>query len=1196
MDADNRNKLLKEFTNWRKYIPWEVLMAHRFTVVTTVLFILIWVGCGDRSAENDTYGEMVRIAETQNNPVDHALNILGLDATDLVRPHYQEENYHLGARLPIVDHVAQSPFYLHHWADDTSNKLQNAVTGGLSAFLATMIDTLNDDTGVPPKKIKGAIVAHTEGLYDAYRNLCRSYQVDVDNAVQDKIKRAGFSESFDEALGNIVFQLTQASLLAKDAFASLSREEVAYLSQRPEMYFFPEGPVFNFLTAPTHVPRKIVSITRKIDFVKLYDATTLLAAGIDGFVGRIQRLGNSHPRHFFGNGVVTEGIVIYIATPIGNVVILGPGDDVFAGTGALVIDLGGNDRYTGSVADGRQAPGRVALTIDVAGNDTYDRGDSRYGLGFGHLSVGALVDLAGSDKYLAGNLAQGCGIYGVGVLADFQGNDFYQMGMLGQGFGVFGLGLLLDADGSDRYIISGLGQGVGSTMGFGLLSDIRGNDKYLADRSKKRGRLIPDDWSHVQGVGLSIRSPEWDRDLSFYGGIGFLSDGGGNDIYFASHGNCMGSSYFMSIGALVDHAGNDKYIPQNGLGTGWAVHLSNAILIDRKGHDSYYGHTHSGGVASDRSVAMLVDYQGNDTYGPTEEYIKAQIEQQQQQSGETLADTEVQMMIDKKMALASYGSAMKPKALGLLIDYQGEDRYFASTKPFYESCGGVVPPTEPNNWSYAILFDLGGKDFYSKPGRKNNHYYKYMNHGLCYDTDFAGKGMPAKLLLSPPNRDDNLHKSLYRLFHDSPMREDLIDLLNPNLWVRYEAAGRIIQNGAVAVPVLVRGLIASSDNEINRNIIEVIDTLILTGKLKRHQFRQLEILLDAQDPFVQIFAARTLGLWKIRHAIPNLKQTYHGANNDVRAHIIWALGQLGPASADLLISAARNDPSENCRREAIAALNGLVEGKQTLEEKKRLEITESLLQAFDDGSDTVRTLAARGLRYSGGNSSVMRALDRSLGDESIYVQRAAAHSLILKGQKEAIPILIESLKFPSIDTFKHYDHEIANDLAFYCGIDFPENDRYAYNTWNKWWLENGDGVNLAQNLKIMQTIEGAFSASNEEKGIAIFEQLLSDHPQNLVIRKRYILFCNEWINMRLLTRAHVNQEIFGRCLRLQQKLTQLEPESAERWVRLAYFNYRLSKFESAAAAMQKAHLIAPENASYRETLNHYRTLKKKNSN
>jgi len=1155
--------------------------------------LVLLLACSDQpEKEKQGYGETNRITAEDQKPMQQALQILDLDESDLVLPRYQEDDYHLAARMPLIDHVLSSPFYLHYWADATSSKLQAAASEGLSEVLALMTETLNGGTSYyDPQNI---IDTEIERFADAYQYLCSRYDAAADRQVLAKISEAGFSVSFDRQLAILLLVLTEVSILVQDAFAGLTSEEYDYLSHRPERYFFPEGAMFNFLTAPTHVARKILTIARKIDYVKLYTASLVLSNGIDKFTHYLK---TRHWSTYFQGGQKRTGVIVNIPSPLGNIVITGQDDGRHSGPGALILDLGGNDHYSGPVAAGNHVPGKVAVSIDAGGDDTYDGGNSRYAQGFGCLSVGVLVDLAGDDRYLAGNMAQGSGLFGVGVLADYHGKDDYRMGMLGQGFGLFGLGVLLNTGGDDKYIINGLGQGAGSTMGFGVLCDTSGNDKYLADHAKKRGWLLPDDLSHAQGAGLSIRSPAWNRNISFYGGIGLLADGSGNDFYYASHGNAMGSSYFMSVGALVDGKGDDKYWPDNGWGIASAVHLTGAVLIDRGGNDTYYGKFHTGGAASDRSIALLADYAGNDTYGPDEAFVQHLLKQREPRQFESLGEAEKKQTIRENMARASYAVALKPKSLGFLIDYRGDDRYFASPVEKKESCGGIIPPAEPQNWSHAILLDLGGDDFYSKPGRKNNHYYKYLNHGLCYDTDYSGKQLIGKTPISIGANRRTLVKSEQAIANKSASSVELSALFDPDLFVRFSAIGKILQSDSAIVVELFKILNSSTDRELNRDVIEILDTLILSGKLKPNHFKQMAALLESKDSFVQVFAARALADRPVKDALPALIRVSRHENETVRAQVIRTMGRIGsPTLIEPLTVAALNDSSRQCRDAAVIALARFISGANGVDPTRYPTILETLSKGLKDPDDSVRTSAAQSLQYYGNIPAVRQMLSKMLDDSSVYVQRAAAKSLILNRDKTAIPRLINTLTFPSIDTFAYYDHDIVKDIAFYCGIDFPDEERYAYATWNKWWQANGTRVNLEQNLKVMQAIQSAFSAPSEAEGLAVFERLMAEHPVNVVIRKRYILFCNEWINMRLLTRATVDEDIFTRCLRLQQKLTQLEPERAERWVRLAYFNYRLSNFDSAAAAMQKAHQIAPENASYRESLNHYRTLMQKNRN
>ncbi|MBW2115997.1 MAG: hypothetical protein JRH04_14480, partial [Deltaproteobacteria bacterium] len=608
--------------------------------------------------------ETAKIVQNEKNPIDHALSLVGLKRSQLSRPLYHEEGYRMMCRIPLIDQVSKSPFYLHYWADETSSKMQKAAEKGLYHALAVMAKTINGGVNY---EVTDSTRTFEGNFAKAYHCLCKKHGTKPNYSIVETIENAGLSPLFDKHLALLVFSLSEASFMAKQAFSRLTKTELSFLSDRPERFFFPNDNQFNFLTAPTHVQEKVVSITRKIDFVKLLRSALLISKATDRFLDYLRSLDNSeNPAHYFRDGMKRTGLLMDLPSPIGRIVVLGQNDDVYAGNGALVIDLGGDDRYTGPIAVGHLVPGRVAIAIDITGNDIYDAGKKPFSQGCGCLGVGILVDISGDDKYLAGDMAQGCGIYGIGLLTDLGGKDTYTMGLMGQGFGVFGLGLLLDTNGDDRYVITGLGQGTGSTMGYGCLCDLSGNDKYLANRNTRRGHLIPDEWCHVQGSGLSIRSPDWIKRFSLYGGIGLLTDKTGNDLYFASDGNCMGSSYFMSIGSLVDHEGNDIYIPKNGYGLCYAVHLSNAILIDRKGNDLYFGGTHTGGVASDRSIAIFVDYSGDDTYGPSEEYVRKMIKTKADKEGHKLSEIKLKDRIQQKMADVSFASALKPKGLSFL--------------------------------------------------------------------------------------------------------------------------------------------------------------------------------------------------------------------------------------------------------------------------------------------------------------------------------------------------------------------------------------------------------------------------------------------------------------------------------------------------------------------------------------------------
>jgi tetratricopeptide (TPR) repeat protein len=249
-----------------------------------------------------------------------------------------------------------------------------------------------------------------------------------------------------------------------------------------------------------------------------------------------------------------------------------------------------------------------------------------------------------------------------------------------------------------------------------------------------------------------------------------------------------------------------------------------------------------------------------------------------------------------------------------------------------------------------------------------------------------------------------------------------------------------------------------------------------------------------------------------------------------------------------------------------------------------------LIHSLRDSDETVRFFAARGLGSYFQEDSVRPRLMKALTDDSVYVRRAAARSLILNNEKAGIPVLIESLRFPSIDTFEFYDREIAKELAFYCGTDFPSDERYNCTTWEKWWAENGAAVDLKENLNIMHKIERAMAAPHEREGMQLLDKLRAEHPGNIVVTKRYLRFCYEWITFRLLTQPRHDDRLFKRCLQIQKKVVELEPNQTQHWERLAYYYASLGRYRDSIEAMETAMKLNPIDESYKKTLKQYQLL------
>ena len=285
-------------------------------------------------------------------------------------------------------------------------------------------------------------------------------------------------------------------------------------------------------------------------------------------------------------------------SPIGAVIIGGPGSDRHPAGAALIIDPGGDDTYERAPVSG----GRIAVVIDLAGNDRYEGSDvAIHGLS-------AIVDVSGDDAYIAQGPGLAAAIAGVSVLVDLDGNDRYEAEIFGQGAALFGWGALVDLRGDDRYRVKAFGQAYGGTGGLALLWDLAGNDVYIGDG-------LPDAFAREGGVGFTQGAASGSRG-ELGGGIGILRDDQGDDRYEGQM-FAQGTGYYYALGVLWDRAGNDSYRAVR-YAQGNGVHEAAGLLHDESGGDRY---VLAGGVGQgmglDLAVGVLMDDAGDDSYRST---------------------------------------------------------------------------------------------------------------------------------------------------------------------------------------------------------------------------------------------------------------------------------------------------------------------------------------------------------------------------------------------------------------------------------------------------------------------------------------------------------------------------------------------------------------------------------------------------
>ncbi|MBK6766001.1 MAG: HEAT repeat domain-containing protein [bacterium] len=333
-----------------------------------------------------------------------------------------------------------------------------------------------------------------------------------------------------------------------------------------------------------------------------------------------------------------EGEVLFHQeTPLGRWVVGGPGPNRYTEEFAVIIDLGGDDRYVGRCASAVGGIRRsTSVVLDYSGDDFYAPA-GWLSQSCAVMGLSALVDLSGDDTYRAGAFSQSAAFCGVSLLHDGAGEDLYTAGWFSQSAGVCGIALFSDVQGRDLYDGAGFGQAFASTFGFASLVDGDGNDVYRAGGLVKHEPLRPEDYRSLSqgfatgsrprgGGGIAVLHDRSGNDfydaeiyaqgVGYWYSLGALIDDGGNDSYSATQ-YAQGSGIHLACGVLEDAVGDDRYTARFGPSQGAAHDLAVGMLSDGSG-DDYYTASGGQGMAITNSAAAFVDVQGNDLYAVTE--------------------------------------------------------------------------------------------------------------------------------------------------------------------------------------------------------------------------------------------------------------------------------------------------------------------------------------------------------------------------------------------------------------------------------------------------------------------------------------------------------------------------------------------------------------------------------------------------
>jgi hypothetical protein len=449
-------------------------------------------------------------------------------------------------------------------------------------------------------------------------------------------QRTGVRRGAQPILDQITRILSEAEVWHRRAFAQLTEEDRSFLSSErwnlsdvfaEDIYIHFDEDVDRF-----GKNKRILDLAQEVDYGALLEAASRVAllTDPDWALAVGHRL-----REIYADSLDAE-ILVNRETPFGRILIGGTSRRWYRETdAAFIIDLGGDDFYSGNVggSSGWEVP--LSVCIDLAGDDAYESTEKSC-QGTGCLGVGGLLDLSGNDTYIGNQWCQGTGYLGIGWIHDLEGDDTYRGRTFCQGVGLFGIGLLMDGAGNDRYEGDGHVQALGLAKGIGALVDHSGDDEYYAKGLYPTGygdAGIFDSWS--QGCGLGFRTlgsgglgvlvdgsgvdrmeaGNFSQGGGYYYGYGILAARGPEgDLYIGSRYN-QGFCAHQAVGVFLEEGGDDIYTTRQGVAQGLAWDECVTIFVDESGDDVYQGgRFFSQGASAHNSVCIFLEKGGRDTY------------------------------------------------------------------------------------------------------------------------------------------------------------------------------------------------------------------------------------------------------------------------------------------------------------------------------------------------------------------------------------------------------------------------------------------------------------------------------------------------------------------------------------------------------------------------------------------------------
>jgi len=779
-------------------------------------------------------------------------------------------------------------------------------------------------------------------------------------------------------VARLIAAMETASAEVGDAFREFTPSELEFLIAQAPRILEEEAAIEEEKTPEEEyeewereeaLAKELLRLADLVDRGSLYRGAARVAKALDELRAAVEEggaadmavPGRRRPAHRADDGVQGDVLGVWESS-IGRIVIGGPGRTVYTGDCALIVDLGGDDRYENAAAGARYPDLPVAAVVDLGGNDTY-LSDAPGAQGGAYLGVGMLIDMAGDDSYRSGNYSQGAGLFGTGVLLDLSGHDTYSCDTAGEGAGTFGIGLLIDGGGGDEYSAAIFSQGFGYVHGIGVIAEAGGNDTYtVGGVYLDELRYFDHHLSLSQGFGFGMRP--WAS-----GGIGLIVEDGGNDTYVSDIFG-QGSSYWFALGSIVEAEGNDTYVSYQ-YAQGAGTHITVGTLLDLSGDDNYVSHGVSQGCGHDLALGLLWDRAGEDNYAT-----------------ESLSQ-----------------GAGNANGVGILMDEAGDDNYLIRTLGNTQGYGDF----RREYGSIGLLLDLAGRDYYSGRGGEGTDWVS-SNYGLGMDRESppAEEAAPVEEEVAPSESGAEAEAEGERerpARQPEEMRAEVKRLFIraasgalKYAAVRDSAKAALIDMGADAAPYLADEL--GTDNARERHTVEDLFKAVGEPALPALIERLTPAPRDFEQGRAVRLAVRILGEIGDDRATEPVAALADAEDWAMRSAVCRALGQLGQASTVPVLIDALGDEVEIVRKSAAVALGEI--GDEAA--------VPALMDALNDSFYSVRYPAMKALVKIG--APAVEPLLAALGETGVAGRVYAIEALGEIGDRRAISVLIDVLGDP----------------------------------------------------------------------------------------------------------------------------------------------------------------------------------------